>query len=112
MGFSLSAPPRLVHTFSLSLSNKLLKNSEENIGEYIYDFEIEKLSWGTWVVQSVKRLASALVTISQFMSSSPTSGSVQTNQSLEPASDSVSPSGSLPLPHSHSVSLSLSLSQK
>ena len=39
---------------------------------------------------------------------SPASGSVRTAQSLEPASDSVSPSLSLPLPCSHSVSVSLS----
>ena len=39
-----------------------------------------------------KRPASAQVMISQFVSSSPTSGSVLTAHSLEPASDSVSPS--------------------
>ena len=43
--------------------------------------------------------------ISQFMSSSPTLGSVLTAWSLEPISDSVSPTLSDP-PHSHSVSLS------
>ena len=42
--------------------------------------------------------------ISQFVSSSPASGSVLTAQSLEPASDSVSLS--LPLPCSHTLSLS------
>ena len=35
-------------------------------------------------------------------------GSVLTAQSLEPASDSVSPAVSLPLPHSYTVSLCLS----
>ena len=45
---------------------------------------------GAWVAQSVKRLTSAQVMISQFLSSSPTLGSMQTAQSLEPASDSVS----------------------
>ena len=40
---------------------------------------------------SVKRLTSAQVMISQSMSSSPASGSVLTDQSLEPVSDSVSP---------------------
>ena len=40
----------------------------------------------------VKRLTSAQVMISWFVSSSPTSGSVLTAGSLEPASDSVSPS--------------------
>ena len=43
---------------------------------------------------SVRR---AQVMISQFVSSSPVSGSVLTAQSLEPASDSVSPSLSGPL---------------
>ena len=62
--------------------------------------------WGTWVAQSVERPTSAQVMISRFVSSSPASGSVLTAQSLEPASDSVSPSLSLPLPHSRSVSLS------
>ena len=60
------------------------------------------------MAQSVKRPASAGVMILQFVSSSPMSGSVLTAQSLESASDSVSPPLSLPLPHSRSVSLSLS----
>ena len=58
--------------------------------------------------QSVKRLTSAQVTISRFVSSSPASGSVLTVQSLEPASDSVSPSLSSPSP----LMLYLSLCQK
>ena len=45
-----------------------------------------------------KRSTSAQVVISRFMSLSPTSGSVLTAQSLEPASDSVSPSLSVPPP--------------
>ena len=49
-------------------------------------------SWGAWVAQSVKRPTSAQVTISRSVSSSPASGSVLTAQSLEPVSDSVSPS--------------------
>ena len=57
---------------------------------------------GTWVAQLVKHLTSAQVMILWFMSSSPTSGSVLTAQSLEPASDSVSPSLSAP-PRSYSV---------
>ena len=61
---------------------------------------------GTWVAQSIKRLTSAQVMISQFVSSSPASGSVLTAQSLEPASHSVSPSLSLPLPCSCCVFLS------
>ena len=48
--------------------------------------------------------------ISRSVSSSPASGSVLTAQSLEPASDCVSPSPSLPLPQSHSASVSVSVS--
>ena len=47
---------------------------------------------GAWVAQSVKRPTLAQVVISRLMGSSPASGSVLTAQSLEPASDSVSPS--------------------
>ena len=43
--------------------------------------------WGARVAQSVKRLISAQVMILWFVDSSPTSGSVLTAQSLEPASD-------------------------
>ena len=50
--------------------------------------------------------------ISQFVSSSPVSGSVLTAQNLEPASDSVSLSLSAPPLLVHSHILSLSLSQK
>ena len=46
---------------------------------------------GSWVAQSVKHLTLARVMISRFVSSSPASSSVLTVQSLEPASDSVSP---------------------
>ena len=63
---------------------------------------------GAWVVQLVKRGTLVRVTISQFVSSSPASGSVPTAQSLEPASDSVSPSLSAPPP----LMLYLILSQK
>ena len=45
---------------------------------------------GTWVSQLVKRPTSAQVMISQFVSSSPASGSVLTAQSVQPALDSVS----------------------
>ena len=48
------------------------------------------------VAQSVERPTSAQVTISWFVGSSPPLGSVLTAQSLEPASDSVSPSLSAP----------------
>ena len=60
--------------------------------------------------QSVERLTSAQVMISQFVSSSPASGSVLTAQSLEPASDSVSPS--LSAPPLLMLCLSLSLKNK
>ena len=63
---------------------------------------------GTWVARSVKRPTSAQVMISRSVSSSPASGSVLTAQSLEPVSDSVSPSLSDPPP----FMLCLSLSQK
>ena len=65
-------------------------------------------SWGAWVAQSVKRLTSAQVTISWSMSLSPMSGSGLMAQSLEPASDSVSPSLSLWPSPVHAVSLSVS----
>ena len=96
MGFSLSlslsAPPLLMLSLSLSLR------------KYI--------SRGTWVAQSVKHLTSAQVKISRSMSSSPALGSVLTAQSLEPASDSVSPSLSAPPLLVFSLSLSLSLKKK
>ena len=53
-------------------------------------FEREN-SRGTWGAQSVKHPTLAQVTISELVSSSPALGSVLTAQSLEPASDSVSP---------------------
>ena len=65
-------------------------------------------SRGAWVAQSVKRPPSAQVMISRFVSLSPAWGSVLRAQSLDPASDSASPSLPLPLPCSHSVSFSLS----
>ena len=53
-------------------------------------------SRGTWVPQSVECLTSAQVMISQFVGSSPVSGSVLTAQRLGSAWDSVSPPLSLP----------------
>ena len=58
-------------------------------------FQNKKLR-GAWVAQSVERPTSAQAMISQLMSLSPALGSVLTAQSLEPASDSVSPSLSAP----------------
>ena len=78
---SLSAPPPLALCLSLCVKSKNIR--------------------GAWVAQSVGRRTSAQVMISQFMGSSPVLGSALTAQSLEPASDSVSPlslSLSLPLP--------------
>ena len=63
---------------------------------------------GTWVAQSVKHPTLAQVMISWSVSSSPALGCVPTAQSLEPASDSVSPSLSA-LP---SLMLSLCLKNK
>ena len=60
------------------------------------------------MAQLVKSLTLSQVMISQYVSSSPVSGFVLTAQSLEPASDSVSPSLSAPPP----LTLSLSASQK
>ena len=48
--------------------------------------------WGAWAAQSVRLPTSAQVVISRLVSSSPALGSVPTGQSLEPASDSASPS--------------------
>ena len=62
--------------------------------------------WGAYVAQWAKRLTSAQVLISRFVSLSPTSGSVPTAQSLGPAPDSMSPSLSAP-PSLCSVCLSL-----
>ena len=58
------------------------------------------------MAQSVKRLTSAQVMISRCVSSSPVSGSVLTAQSLEPVSDSVSPSLSAPPPFMLSLPVS------
>ena len=68
--------------------------------------EERSLGWGAWVAQSVERPTSAHVMISRFVGSSPASGSVLTAESLEPASDSVSP------PLGPSPAPTLSLSQK
>ena len=61
------------------------------------------------MAQSVKCLTLAQVMVSQFVGSSPASGSVLTAQSLEPAWDSVSPSLSLSLSLSAPPQLVLSL---
>ena len=53
---------------------------------------VKRVFGGAWVAQWVKRPTSAQVMISRSAGSSPASGSVLTAQSLEPVSDSVSPS--------------------
>ena len=60
--------------------------------------ELKSTAWAgaSGGAQSVKHLISAQVIISRLMGSSPVSGSVLTAQSLEAASDSVSPSLSAP----------------
>ena len=62
-----------------------------------------------WVAQLVKHLTSAQVMISQFMGSSPESGSLLSGQSLLQI---LCPPLSLPLPLSCSSALCLFLSQK
>ena len=93
----LSAPPLLTLCCSLSKNKQTLKKNFFNI-----DFR------GIWVSQSVEQPTSAQVMISQSVSSSPTSDSVLTARSLQPASYSVSPSLSGP----PLFMLCLSLSQK
>ena len=60
--------------------------------------------WGAWVAQLVKCSTLAQVIISRFVGSSSVLGSVLTAQSLEPASDSLSPSLFVPPPLTVSVS--------
>ena len=55
------------------------------------NLETERRLLGRLVAQLLKHLTSAQVMISRFMSLSPVSGSVVTAQSLEPASDPLSP---------------------
>ena len=76
-----------------------------NIFTHVVILENNTDPLGAWVAQLVKHPASAQIMISQLVSSSPTSGSMLTAQSLEPALDSVSPCLSAPLLLSVSVSL-------
>ena len=76
------------------------------------NWTLEVLScWGIWVAQPVKRVTSAQVMTSQFVGLSPTSVSVLTAQSLEPASNSMLSSLSAPPPLMRARSLSPSLSK-
>ena len=67
---------------------------------------------GAWVAQLVKPLTSAQVVVSQFVDSSPESGSVQTAWSLDPPLDSVSPSLSAPLLLTLSLSFKINKHKK
>ena len=96
--------------FDLGCSNLLLNKSLEardTKAKMNYCDVINiKSFWGTWVAQLVKSLTLAQVMISRLVGLNPALGSVLTAQSLEPTSNSVSPSLSLTLPHLYSVSLS------
>ena len=64
---------------------------------------------GAWMAQLVERPASAQIMDLWFVSSSPMLGSVLTARSLEPASDTVSPSLSVPPMLALSLSRSLKI---
>ena len=88
------------HWFFLSLASNLESSvhvlTQRRVGKYLgFAFNIESAR-DAWVAQSVKRPTPAQVMISQFVNLSPALGSVLTARSLEPASDSVSPSLSAP----------------
>ena len=69
------------------------------------NFNFQKVTErGAWVAGSVGQLTLAQVMIPCFVGPSPASGSVLTDQSLELASDSVSPSLSAPPPPALSLS--------
>ena len=68
--------------------------------------------WGAWAALPAKRPTGAQVTISRFVSSSPTLGSVLTARSLDGARFGFCVASlSLTLPHSYSVPVSLPLSK-
>ena len=83
------------------------KKGSKNISEKSGSVKKRGSDRGAWVAQSVKHPTSAQVIISRFVGLSPTSGSVQTAQSLRPVWDSVSPSLCL----SPTCALSLSISK-
>ena len=95
-----------VHVHAIHLN---IPTSETSMSKCVLIFPISSMKFpvrGAGVAQSVKRLTSVQVMISLSVSLSPVSGSMLTAQSLEPASDSVAPSLSLPLPCLLSASLS------
>ena len=85
----------------------LVKHGESSLGFGVSSVLQKGMSRGSRAAQLVKRPTSAQVMISWSVGSSPASGSVLTARTLEPTSDSVSPSLSLPLPCSFSLALSL-----
>ena len=87
----------LSHTLGSVLTAENLKPASDSASPLLM-LCLSKINehWGAWVAQSVERLTSAQVMISQSVGLNPTSDSVLTAQSLESASDSVSPSLSTP----------------
>ena len=85
----------------MSGDDRLCRTRKQGEGHQVrprgQDLTLKWGSRGAWVAQSVERPTSAQVMASRFVGSSPASGSVLAAQSLEPASDSVSPSVSLSL---------------
>ena len=79
----------------LSFSNGCEENTAVNDKMIILSQNFSNIR-GAWMSQSVRHLTSSPVMISWFMGSSLASGSELTAWSLEPASDSVSPSLSDP----------------
>ena len=63
-----------------------------------HSFIIHKNTEGSWVAQLLKRGTSAQAMVSRSVSSRPASRSALTAQTPKPASDSVSPSLSVPPP--------------
>ena len=82
-----------------------MKSKNHSVGDMINCVKIKRKWRGAWVAQLVERPTSAQVMISHSVSLSPALGSVLSAQSLEPASDSVSPS-LCPSP-AHALSFSL-----
>ena len=83
------------------------RNSADNTNPSQKEFKLR----GSWVAQLVKRLILAQVMISQFMGSSPASGSVLMAQSLE-LLQILSPSLYAPRPLALCLSLSLNVKKK
>ena len=87
---------QLSHLTALVSNFLIAEVSLRGTASYIRTLHLKSVPGDAWVAQSVEHPTSAQVMISQFVSLSPALGSVLTAQSLEPASDSVSPSLSAP----------------